>query len=474
MSTSMPPSTLRLIAIFGGVVLLAAAGFGFYVHNLNARFDPDLPPVSTAKPSDIADAQRQDLDALKALVKLDRAFTPESAKDFLDKIEALKTEAGQMTAIRFDLEVAGLVALANNFDTELDESSLRLRLKRLPVRMAPFADGVYIVKATAAFADLLGARVTAIGGVAIENAVSRFDSYHGGQDWARRYAGRHYWHAPEALQAVGLSAQSDRALISVVTREGQTVVRQLNALPSALEPSAAYQSWMDLVPGSKPGRDDEQWQDLAQKAPILATGLGEAVTVDQVDKPNALVVTINPADLPEKEWNGRFEAVLVALRTTKPHHLILNVQRLGSGALPGLAGFAKALPQALPDGAVFIVTGAGTGDRGVELIALLQESMKDRVLTLGLPPGQTRRFWQAAPKQLTLPNSGLKIRFATRLKDYDAGCRSWTDCGMDGEGKDLALGPYKQDVTFSPRYVDYAAGRETGIEVIKALIGQPD
>ena len=474
MSTSMPRSTLRIIAIFGGVVLLAAAGFGFYVHNLNAKFAPDPPQISGAKPNDAADAQRQDLDALKALVKLDRAFSPESAKDFADKIEALKAEAGQMTAIRFDLEVAGLVALANNFDTEFDESGVRLRLKRLPIRMAPFADGVFIVKATAPFAALLGARVTAIGGVAIENAISRFDSYHGGQDWARRYTGRHYWHAPEALQAVGLSAQSDRALISVVTRDGQTAVRQLNALPSALDAGSTYQSWMDLVPGSKPGRDDEQWQDLPSKAPVLAAGTSEAVMVDQVDKPNALAVTINPADLSEKEWAGRFEAVLVALRTTKPHHLILNVQRLGAGALPGLDAFAKALPQALPDGAVFIITGAGTGDRGVELIALIQASMKDRVLTLGLPPGQTRRFWQAAPKMLTLPNSGLKIRFATRLKDYDAGCRSWSDCGMESGNSDLAVGPYKQDVTFSPRFADYIAGRETGIEVIKALIGQPD
>jgi hypothetical protein len=461
-----------LIAIFGGVVLLAAAGFGYYVHNLNARFDPDPPQLTGAKPSDLADAQRQDLDALKALVKLDRAFSPDSAKDFTDKIEALKTEAGQMSAIRFDLEVAGLVALANNFDTELDESSIRLRLKRLPIRMAPFADGVYIVKATAPFADLLGARVTAIGGVAIENAIGRFDSYHGGQDWARRYAGRHYWHAPEALQAVGLSAQSDRALISVVTNDGKTVVRQLNALPSALEAGNSYQSWMDFVPGSNPGREDEQWQDLPGKAPILATGVNEAIVVEPLEKPNALVMTLNPAELSEKEWNGRFEAVLVALRTTKPHHLILNIQRLGSGALPGLAGFAKALPQALPDGAVFIVTGAGTGDRGVELIALVQAAMANRVLTLGLPPGQTRRFWQAAPKVLTLPNSGLKIRFATRLKDYDAGCRSWSDCGMDAG--DPAVGPYKQDVTFSPRFVDYVAGRETVIEVIKALIGQPD
>ncbi len=483
--TDRPPSASVLSSKqvrLGGLVLVVLAvigliAFGITYQNAKARFDPQIPPAPAGQPKDVAEGQKADLEYLKNLTKLDRSFTPETAKDFQDRIDQAMKDIGQMSPLRFELEVAAAVARANNYETEVVPDGRRKRLQRLPIRMTAFAEGLYVVKATAAFGDLLGARVIAIGGVPVDDALSRFDAYHGGEDWARRVAGRDLLHSPEALQSVGLSARSDAVILSFILRSGKEEARVLNALPGTLEGLPAYLPWMDTAADVVPGREDENWMQLLanpDRVPDSEPLIGEAVAFSRLDKPNAILVTLTPQAISDKDLAARLDAVLVGLREMSPHHLILNLRRVGAGSADAYQGFLDALPQALPNGAVFAITGPATGGLGVELIARLQDKMPNRLLTLGLPPAQPRKFWAAAPQKMVLPHSGIAISFATRLVDFDKGCTDWQLCGWAASRQKLALGPFKQDVTFVQRFTDYAEGKDTAFEVIKALIGQPD
>ena len=377
-SARSPNSTVaRNVAIGLGAAIILGLIAGFVIFGMNqGRFDPSIPPAPSAKPQDLAEAQRQDLEYLRQLPKLDRSFTAETEKAFADRIDLALKDAGSMSPVRFELEVSAAVALANNLETEVIPPDRRRRLHRLPIRFVPFSEGLYVTKATAAFGDLLGARLLAIGGISMEDAITRFDAHHAGPDWARRYLARDLLEAPEALQAVGLSAQSDAAMMTFLMPSGTTETRRLNALPGTLDNQTDYLPWMDLIPGISPGRDDENWLDLManpDRLPVTENSVSEPVSFARLEKPNAILVGINPNDLSDKDLRARLDAVLVGLREMTPHHLVLNLRRAGAvragGDAEAYASFIDALPQALPNGAVFILTGAGTGGLGVELLA---------------------------------------------------------------------------------------------------------
>jgi hypothetical protein len=479
-SASSPLVRYGAYGVGAAAILVLIAGLVVYSIN-QGRFEPSLPKPPASKAADSAEAQRQDLDYLRNLAKLDRTFTEETAKAFQEKIDLALKDAGTMSPVRFELEVAGAVAQANNVETAVISTERRRRLHRLPVRFVPFAEGAYITKTTVAFGDLLGARLLAIGGVPMEEAMGRFDAYLSGPDWARRYLARDLLQSPEALQAVGLSDQSDSAVLTFLLPSGATETRKLNALPGTLDGLPDYLPWMDLAPGISPGREDENWLELLanpDRVPVTENNIAEPVSFVRMNKPNAILVAINPNELTDAELTARLDAVLVGLREMTPHHLIINLRRTGAikpgATLAAYNSFIQALPQALPNGAVYILTGPGTGSLGVELIARLQASVVDRVLTLGLPPGQVRRHWAASGLRLTLPNSGISVSIATRLRDVEKGCTSWSDCGFAASRNSLAQGAFNMDVTFIQRLADYSQGKDTAIEVINALMGQPD
>ena len=130
----------------------------------------------------------------------------------------------------------------------------------LPIRFELFDDGLYIVGASQAHADLLGARVNGFGDVPAETAIARVMELlpQDATNFAREFVAEWLMQV-ELLTALGL-ASDDHVTLSL-QRGGESLTADLTALDEA----AAY-NWIFSMDGGPMGQQD--WQIAAEQQPF--------------------------------------------------------------------------------------------------------------------------------------------------------------------------------------------------------------
>src|SRR5437773_1662571 len=102
---------------------------------------------------------REDLQfAVDTFLERDRSFSPEARQQFRRAIAELQKNVDVKTDNQIIVEFAKAVALAKNAHTRLYLLRNRTELRRYPIRVWWFADGLYVVRATPEYSALLGAR----------------------------------------------------------------------------------------------------------------------------------------------------------------------------------------------------------------------------------------------------------------------------------------------------------------------------
>src|SRR5262249_14825624 len=99
----------------------------------------------------------------------------------------------------------------------------------LPLRTYLFADGLRVVWANAANADLLGARIDTIDGRGIDAVYSVIRRYYGGTDAHRRRMLIPMLESPALLQAAGLAQSRDALTLTGVLEGGKPFSRRIDA-----------------------------------------------------------------------------------------------------------------------------------------------------------------------------------------------------------------------------------------------------
>lgn len=122
---------------------------------------PRILQLSTPRNRD--EASLQDLDALDTrLLRFDRSFGTKERARFLDQIGELRRAISDLHDSEIMMGMAAAVALSGNAHSRLYLLRNRTELRRLPARLWWFEDGLRVVRATQAYADLLGCRVDSI------------------------------------------------------------------------------------------------------------------------------------------------------------------------------------------------------------------------------------------------------------------------------------------------------------------------
>src|SRR5688572_33152659 len=93
---------------------------------------------------------------------LDSSYAPDRRAEAATRLSKLESQASTVSAAHFELELARIVALADNGHTNSPAALRSRRYARVPIRFVPFGDQYYILRADIAHADLLGARLLAI------------------------------------------------------------------------------------------------------------------------------------------------------------------------------------------------------------------------------------------------------------------------------------------------------------------------
>jgi len=155
------------------------------------------------------------------------------------------------------VELMRLVAMVRDGHTFLTPYfEDRIGFHRLPVQLYDFADGLFIVAADSAHADLAGARVRRIGradaAAALDSAAQLVS--HESPQWAR-LRGPALLAIPEVLAGLGLTTAADRATVEVEQNGRERTVELEASGPAAAGVGETPAGWVDMrhaTPGDDP------------------------------------------------------------------------------------------------------------------------------------------------------------------------------------------------------------------------------
>ncbi|APV48577.1 hypothetical protein BWI17_02065 [Betaproteobacteria bacterium GR16-43] len=448
------------------LVVIPAAVLGGLYYEFMSRFYPKVSIPAMPAPANRAEANRQDLEVLALLPRYDKSFSLEAADRFGMERQKVVARAAELTPAQMEMEISRLVAIADNGHTT---AGRRLRrIERVPIRLAWFAEGLYVVRAAEPQANLLSNRVTSINGKTPEELVAAFAPYLGGPIEHAKATMLVFFVSPTVFAGVWPAMQADRLTFEVVSPAGAKDTISLTS--TAPDPEKAY---------SFPPRD------IAPQP--IKTEAGSWVSV--LSGRNELPLTLRDADASlytmPLEGNGLYVHILsnsddergplddqlaklsATLAPGSLRYAILDMRGNGGGDYTKSLAFTKALPKAVaPDGKLFILTDNGTFSAALVTVARAKYFGGDRSVVLGERVGDRERFWAEAGDPLVLPNSKIRVFFATGYHDWHDGC-GWKDRGrcfwinwvFDVPGGDLAP---KQPMTW--KFADYREGRDTLLE----------
>lgn len=399
------------------------------------------PPADA--PSTGAEAWREDLKFLAEELPREHlnAFHTITAEEWARRVTELDAAISGLAEHEVVCRVAALVAAVGDAHTSLDA---RARLGAYPVQLKAFADGVYIVAATEAHADLIGARLVSIDGTgadaareAVGELATRENEVMRAMQTTRALA------VPEALHAFGVAKSPERAEF-VFEKDGSALVHELTplergapvswklheALTGAEAPlylrdqrSAYWWTWLDdgamvYVAYNRCSEDPQRpFQKFAQE--VMDVLDGKAPGRDGV-MPEKLVIDL-------RNNGGGNSAVATPLIMTLRSHTGIN-QR----------------------GRLFVLIGARTQSSAM-MNALQLRRATDAIL-VGEPTGGRPNSYGEI-KEMKLPRSGLSVWYSTKYFRQ-----------IEGEDPPSVM----PDEHAEPSAADFFAGRDVVMERVRA------
>ncbi|MGH9777083.1 MAG: hypothetical protein ACRD5I_01605, partial [Candidatus Acidiferrales bacterium] len=205
-------------------------------------------PLTFPPPANRVEAWQQDLEvAEKKFLRYDRSFSPAAREAFREAIAKLKGSLERMNDPEIIVALSRAVALSDNAHTRLYLLRNRTELRRYPIRVYWFSEGLYVVKAAAEHRDLLGERVLTIGAHKAEEVKRQVrDLFAGNESWIN-YMSTYFLTSPEILYGLGLIPDLEAAEWSFEDAVGKRVVRKLTPLPLEKK-NTPTEAWWDLSP----------------------------------------------------------------------------------------------------------------------------------------------------------------------------------------------------------------------------------
>jgi hypothetical protein len=444
----------------GGVAGTVTQGDRSYAFRLEP--DPELPP-----PAGRVEAWLQDLDvAERKLLRFDRSFHPDDAARFRQQLAELRAALPTKSDPEVVAGLARAVALAGNAHTRLHLFRSRAEVRRLPVRLWWFDEGLFVVRAGPGHADLLGCRVEAIAGEPVAAVRKRVDTLIAGNASWRTYQTAALLTSREVLQGVGVGSGSEVLPWSFRCRERRVEAR-LAAVPVPPQ-EATGEAWRELSP-AHPG-PGSPWLTALQRPqarlPLYLRHPGRYYWVERLRGRRALYVQYNRAlnmpgmrmlpafaeEVAAEARGGRLETVVLDLRfntggdLTAGRRLMERIRELARAARARVA----------------VITGRATFSAGLFHAAQWRQWGAQ---LFGEAPGDELDFW-AEGGTLVLPNSKLPLLYSDGFHAYSTRPYPDTKTYMDLDVKDM-----RPDQAVRQSWRDYLEGRDPALEA--ALTFEP-
>ena len=442
-------------------VVVATGSFALCFHH---KFSPDPPSNDFPKPANALEAQQQDIEQFSRLLAMDRSFSPAARAEANRRIAELKSEHAPLDRARFHVTLLRITALADNGHTNLyygKDGSQNVA----PLRVVLFADGLYVLRAKLAYADLLGARVEGIEGRPTSDVIAALEQLHGGTEgWRRTYAAI-YVQSPEILYGDAIGSRPDQTQWTFRLPDGSGVARTLpGEIPGENEPRAEMTRW--LSPQKMKGESPD-WRALISgdaDLPLSLRDFNSTFRRAWIDHGCTLFIQLKAiADADDQSVGDFLRAATDEMRARPPCNIILDMRFNTGGDYTKVAGFASHLPDFVTHGLIYVLTGPQTFSAAITAIAFVKQAAGARAIILGEPVGDRLTFYGEGNAGC-LPHEDLCLHYATGMHDYAHRCDDWDRCFWLNWIFPVQVRSLAPDETIRMTFTDYTARRDTAFE----------
>jgi hypothetical protein len=404
------------LVVLGLVVAVVAIGGGA-LYAMILHFDPSPPAAHYPHPANALEAQRQDIDYFARLSALDRAFAPAARTEADRRIAALKGLAAPLDHAHFRVALMQIESLADNGHSKVSYDP-GATPRELPVRVAIFSDGLYVMRAAGDGLDLLGGRIVSIDGKPLAEVLARLETLRGGTpQWKKAYAVQ-YLYMQDMLYGLGIASDMQHSTWTVLSPAGQTVTRRLTAY--APSPDEAYVFVKRWVSSEKLKGLTKGWRAYQPDRPLPITLRDYDVSFRLWRPAHSCVAVVqlkSNADDNGQKIGDFVSSAEADLRAKTPCSLIVDLRYDDGGNYITTYGFASMLPGLVASqGRTFLLLGPSTFSAGISTSTFVKQAGADRVTILGEPVGDRLQFFSEGGRGC-LP---AQLSALCRLRDRQA------------------------------------------------------
>jgi hypothetical protein len=404
----------------------------------------------------------QDLDVLAGrFAALDRSLSPGERAHFLETVEAIRSNLDQLSDVQVMMQMASAVAIADEPHTRLLLLRNATELRRLPIRVWWFKDGLYVIRTIPEYRSLLGCRIDDFDRVASRQArdlVGR--AFAGNPSW-RDYLTTYTLTSPEALSGLGVTRQLDQVELGVSGCRGAGR-RTVRAMP-LVRSDRTVESWWDLSPvrESPHGITAHVLGQDPQKLPLYLRNPTANYAFEYLPESGVLYFQFNRSDNARDETMAAFgERLLREIEIRRPRALVLDVRFNTGGNMTLSKQVLERLNERSANIPRYLITGRTTFSAGISAIGQFLSGGPATIV--GEVPGDDIDHWSEGG-YLRLPNSRLEVDFQTVFHSY-----SRTPCPTDISCVDMNIQSIEPEVLVSPTWQDYLALRDGAMEAVLA------
>lgn len=427
------------------------------------QYPPPAPAPAPAETEDQRAGQIADAAWFEAFPEFDRAYTRRTRAEAKRLAAQLRIDAGDLTHEQFVLRVAQIAALADNGHTNIGFAAFKKNTPRIPVRTYWFADGLYVVMASPAQADLIGARVERIDDRPIETIYAGLRRYVGGDEARRRLQLVPLFESPAMLVAAGLARHPDALTLSGTLANGVAFERRIVAEPRDRS-ARIFPAPQQMLFPQEPG---EMRSLLARDgtAPLWLSTPGKLFQIDAAPRDGLYVRLSHNTDADEGPIAAFLDSVTARINADHPAYLVLDMRMNGGGDYTTTYAFARGLPDAMGAGHIYVLTSGWTFSAAITTTAALKDAGGDRVTIVGEPVGDRLDFW-AEGDQFKLPNAFVTVSYASGRHNYAGPCTDRRQCFWLNEKYPVRVRTLAPDISAPLTFAAYAANRDPAMEAV--------
>ena len=399
-------------------------------------------------PKDRVEGWAQDLDALSTrFLKYDRSFSPGERARFLEVIDETRRRLPQLSDSEVMMRMASAIALANNAHSRLYLVRNRTEVRRLPVRLWWFRDGLRVIRATPEHRNLLGCRVDDIAGTDARHARDIVSAAFAGNPSWRDYKSVYFMTSPEALHGFGITRDPESVEFGFSDCGTVPFRAAVKPLP-LLKKARPVEAWWDLAPQHED--PDRKWVQVLDpaKAPAYLRNPNLYYWFDFVPQSGIFYFHYSrSSEMPAEDTKTFGERLLTEIEKHEVKALVVDL-RFNTGGDSGLArDLMKRLEKRTRAIPRFVITGRATFSAGMDNAAEWRSAPD--VTFVGEPVGDELEYMSEGGN-IILPSSKLYAHFANGTHKYPK-----------------SFGP---DVPVGSTWAEYLAGTDVALDAVRRLM----